>query len=52
MNFILFLFLNFWPQPTTCGTLVPQPGIKRHVPTSELQVLTAGLPGKSLVSKF
>ena len=32
-----------------CGILVPQPGIKPATPGLEGEVLTTGLPGKSLL---
>ena len=32
----------------TCGILAPQPGIEHATPALEGEVLTTGLPGKSL----
>ena len=37
--FVLCSVLNFWPCCTTCGILVPQPGIKLIPPTVEAQSL-------------
>ena len=38
--------------PRICGILAPQPGIKSPPPTLEGEVLTIGLPGKSVVLKI
>ena len=43
---LLFYVLLFWPK--AWGILAPQPGIKLTPPVLEGQVLTAGLPVKSL----
>ena len=40
---------NFWPHRTTCGILVPQPGIEPTPPALEGGLLTTGPPGKSLL---
>ena len=37
--------------PKACGTLAPQPGIEPTTPAVEGEVLTTGLPGKSLRTK-
>ena len=41
------LFMSFGPE--ACGILAPQPGIKLTPSALEGEVLTTGLPGKSLV---
>ena len=46
-HFLFFFFLSFWPHPTACGILVPQPAIEPRPPALEGRVLTTGLPGKS-----
>ena len=42
-----FCFMCFGPE--ACGILAPQPGIKLTPSALEGEVLTTGLPGKSLV---
>ena len=44
------MFCSFGPE--ACGILAPQPGIKPAPPALEGEVLTTGLPGKSLKLVF
>lgn len=44
----IFYVLIFWLYPTTCGTLVLQPGIEPMLPAWKVEVLTAGPLVKSL----
>ena len=47
---LLFYVLVFGPK--ACGVLAPRPGIKLALPALEGEVLTTGLPGKSLLLLF
>ena len=46
-GFFFFVFLFFFGHEA-CGILAPRPGIKPVPPALEGEVLTTGLPGKSL----
>ena len=50
MIVIIILIFTFWLHHVACGILVPQPGIE--LAPSAVEVLTAGLPGKSQVGLF
>ena len=44
----IFYVLIFWLYPTTCGTLILQPGMEPMLPSLEGDVLTTRPPVKSL----
>ena len=47
---LCYVFGFFWPE--ACGILAPRPGIEPAPPALEGEVLTTGLPGKSLSHLF
>ena len=48
----LFLFYIWFFGHEACGILVPWPGIKLAHPALEGEIVTTGLPGKSLYLSF
>ena len=49
---VFYVGFFFFRHDEACGTFVPQPGFEPTLPAVEGEVLTTGLPGKSLLFPF